>query len=104
MVVHVICNVGCAAYKSGRPELLLETAEKYMGLNAEDPNRLIPFIMLTSGNIGHRGMSNLGPALFTTYLKRRLSMALAKSLYNAADFEDQCAIALNTLRRERPRG
>ncbi len=122
MVVDVkVCNVGCAAYQSVRPEALLDTAEadkieKYtdsMGFN-EDPNRLIPFIMLTSGNIGPTGlswldklagMSNLGSDLFITYLKRRLSVALAKSLYEAAaDFEDKCAIAPSILRRERSRG
>ena len=85
MVVDVkVCYVGCAAYQSVRPEALLDTAEadkieKYtdsMGLNAEDPNRFIPFIMLTSGNIGPRGlswldklagMSNLESGLFITY-------------------------------------
>jgi hypothetical protein len=115
MVVDVkVCNVGCAAYQSVRPEALLDSAEadkieKYtdsMGLNAEDPNRFIPFIMLTSGNIDKlAGISNLGSDLFITYLRRRLSVALAKSLYEAAaDFEDKCAIAPSTLRRERPRG
>jgi hypothetical protein len=122
MVVDVrVCNVGCASHQSTRPESLLEMEEeakiqKYsdsMGRNADDPNRFIPFIVLTSGNIGPRGtswieklagMSKLSPEVFSTYLKRRISVALAKALYQTAcDFEDSCAIK-DTPHRERPRG
>jgi hypothetical protein len=95
MIIDVmITNTGAPTYHALQPESMLNRAEQYKDRTyrdtIQDPENLIPFIMLTTGNIGNRAsnwmdtigaQSQLGKDLFKTYLLRRLSVALANSLY-----------------------
>jgi hypothetical protein len=97
-----ISNTGSVSRLAIKPERVLLNGEeakeslylKTLGRALENPKLFIPFVMLTTGNIGKRGLewideigrrSKLGAEKFKTYLQRRLSITIANSLYSTAN-------------------